>query len=424
MHKYLITLTTIFVLAFIASSNAGETQTPRLPELQQGKRLHDCVSKLTAQNGGWCEIRVSDDHPSISSVWPNPIDRKTRMVTGPAAILLAWNSAAFDEKRGLMYFMGGGHADYGGNEVYEFDLNSGAWARLTEPSPLDYLFVAADYNSRADTPWRRLCWMPHTPTVPAIAHTYDGLQFSRKSDTFFYHARKAANGACFEDKVDRYKDNLAVLGPHLESSVGWFEFNPSRSQERNGLKPLTWRKVLDFYDLRAHSLHDSFPTSAELPDGNILFGTNFFTVIIDPKNPSPKALQLFSKVADWGDGTRIYDAGRDVVWSIHGRVLLAFAAKTGQLVRTIKTEFNHGKSIALDKKGNIVSWDGGFNIYELDPDAADSKWRQINWKGYGPGKRSGDGRVYGKWVYIKEHDVFAGIANHKTGVWIYKQPGK
>ncbi len=40
------------------------------------------------------------------------------------------NGAAFDEESLFFYFMGGGHTDYGGNEVYEFDLKTGRWARL------------------------------------------------------------------------------------------------------------------------------------------------------------------------------------------------------------------------------------------------------------------------------------------------------
>lgn len=424
MLKYLLITTTISMLSLAAPTRAGESPTPAYPEIQQGRNLGDCVNKLHAQDGGWCEIRVDDNHPSISSVWPKPLDRKTRMFTGPTSILIAWNSAAFDEKRGLMYFMGGGHGDYGGNEVYEFDLNTGRWTRLTEPSPLENLFVAIDYGSRPDSPWRRLCWMPHTPTVPASAHTYDGLQYSTKTDTFFNHVRKAADGACFEDEEDRYKNHSAVLGDNVENAVGWYEFNPSRTDQRNGLQPLTWRKVLGFSDLEPYGLHRGFPVSAELPGGDIVLGSNFLSVVIDPKNPKPGTFKPFAKMADWGDATQIYDAQRDLVWSIHGRVLLAFAAKSGKLVRTIKTKVDHGKSLAFDKTGKLVFWNGASSIYTVDPDERDPRWQLFDWQGYGPGSSSGQGRVYGKWVYLKEHDLFAGISDHSTGVWIYKQPKK
>ncbi len=102
------------------------------PPAQRGANLADCRAKLEKQGGGWCKIRLSGGHPSISSVWPPDLDRRTRMVVGPRAVLIAWNGAAFDEESLFFYFMGGGHADYGGNEVYEFDLKTERWARLTD----------------------------------------------------------------------------------------------------------------------------------------------------------------------------------------------------------------------------------------------------------------------------------------------------
>jgi hypothetical protein len=34
------------------------------------KTLADCAKELKEKDGGWCEMRVSDKTPSISSVWP------------------------------------------------------------------------------------------------------------------------------------------------------------------------------------------------------------------------------------------------------------------------------------------------------------------------------------------------------------------
>ena len=92
------------------------------------------------QVSGATPFRSSGEHPSISAVWPPNLDDRTHMVSGPGSVLTAWNGAAFDEKKLLFYFMGGGHTDYGGNEVYEFDLKNGRWKRLTNPSPLSFLY--------------------------------------------------------------------------------------------------------------------------------------------------------------------------------------------------------------------------------------------------------------------------------------------
>ncbi|MEO8410995.1 MAG: hypothetical protein ABI478_10525, partial [Propionivibrio sp.] len=165
-----------FVLVgLLLTPNVHSAAAAVLPAVQQGRNLTDCVTRLSAQHGGWCEIRVGVDKPSISSVWPSaPLPPNLHMNSGPSSILIAWNSAAFDKRRNLMYFTGGGHTDYGGNEVYEFDLNTGEWTRLTNPSLLDRLYVQRDYQQSASTPWRRLCWAPKVPDVPAAAHTYGG----------------------------------------------------------------------------------------------------------------------------------------------------------------------------------------------------------------------------------------------------------
>ena len=124
------------------------------------------------------------------------------MVVGPRAVLHAWNGAAFDEESLFFYFMGGGHADYGGNEVYEFDLKTGRWARLTDPSPLSFLYRT---RKKTQTKAARYCWAPDMRRVPGAAHTYDGLQFSRKTRTIFLVMMGAANGSCFDDREGRVR---------------------------------------------------------------------------------------------------------------------------------------------------------------------------------------------------------------------------
>ena len=46
----------------------------------------------------------------------------------------AWSGGAFDSQRNRLYILGGGHADYAGNEVYVLDVNTLQLTRLNEPS--------------------------------------------------------------------------------------------------------------------------------------------------------------------------------------------------------------------------------------------------------------------------------------------------
>ena len=57
------------------------------------------------------------------------------------AIFDAWCGGAYAPSFGALgslLHMGGGHGDYGGNEVYRFDFSSRLWSRATEPHPYDF----------------------------------------------------------------------------------------------------------------------------------------------------------------------------------------------------------------------------------------------------------------------------------------------
>lgn len=339
------------------------------------------------------------------------------MISGPASILTAWNSAAFDKEKRIIYFWGGGHADYGGNEVYRFELDNGKWKRLTNPSPLDHVFTTADYNKLPDKPRRRFCWTPDTSKVPASAHSYDGLIFSHVTKTLFVLSMRAANGACFEDKVDHYKESSKIIGTRSDTQ-GWYEFNPSENQTINGIPPLSWRKVFGLKQLQKVSVHQGYPVSFELGNEQIVFGSKYRTVIYNPAKPAEASLKAFTKQADWGDGTKEYDHHRNIVWSMHRGMLLGFSADNGQLIRKIPANIAHEKSLAIDRSGRIFSWNGKSGVFSTDPDRETSYWNVVDWGDKGP--QFGHGRVYGKWLYLPSHDVFVGLSNHKTGVWVYK----
>jgi len=421
-----VTLSLIF-LGWTTLSVANTPQATSAPLIQPtpssrktlvGSNLPDCIKKLV--KGGWCEVVATDKHRSISSVWPKNISARLRMRTGPSAILRAWNGAAFDEKSVTMYFTGGGHADYGGNEVYQFDLINGQWSRLTDPSTLNRLFVLRDYNKSIKKPWRRLCWRGQQPNIPGSSHSYDGIIFSNRTQTILSLSGGAANGSCFGDKKDKFKNSeLVSTGPEGRGR-GLYEFNPSMNEIRNNLAPLSWRLVLTNKEMTAARIAPSYPRTAELSDGRLIIGTSNKTMMYDPKKPTVTGKKYFNTQADFGDGFMMYHPQNNLLWSLHRNSLLAFNAKTGQSVHRINSKIPHGKTIAIDQSGKIFSWNGVGTISILDPKHINSGWQVIDWQQYGP--QQGSNRVYSKWVYLKQYDVFAGISSHKTGFWIYKHP--
>jgi len=94
--------------------------------------------------------------------------------SGSKSVLGAWNSAAFDAVNNRMYFFGGGHKDYGGNEVYMYDFDALSWSRITDPAPL----VVVEGAGGGDP-----AYIPQSS--PAAPHTYDGLLWNPVSQTMW-----------------------------------------------------------------------------------------------------------------------------------------------------------------------------------------------------------------------------------------------
>lgn len=82
-----------------------------------------------------------------------------------ANVTAAWGGAVLDATRNRLYILGGGHADYAGNEVYRLDLNMVQMTRVNEPSfPVRDGCVAGHQSMYADG-------------RPVSRHTYSNIEF-------------------------------------------------------------------------------------------------------------------------------------------------------------------------------------------------------------------------------------------------------
>ncbi|MCB1679170.1 MAG: hypothetical protein KDI16_10865 [Halioglobus sp.] len=379
---------------WIAFAHGAAAQDQDGAVAQTSMTFSDCIDKLSAVDSGWCEMRVPGSKPGISAVWPD-VNRRIRQVAGPSAVLTAWNSAAYDPVDRYLYFMGGGHADYGGNEVYRFELDSGTWRRLTDPSPLDYYTASRGGHS---------FWIPDTDRVPGAFHTYDGLLFLPATRTLLALSLGPANGARVDpgEPLDRTRLKADGGGPRQ------YEFNPSLVDLRNGLPPLQWR-LLGTRDW-------GYPRSAVLPDNTLVLGSKTRLYRAQLVAGKLEVLSQFSSQADSGDGTLVYDAARELLWSMHAKVLLAFA-RTGRLVKKLPPP-NRAKSIAISTDGRLVTWDGGALVSVLDPDDPAPHWSVTDWGAQGP-TAAHSGRVYEKWQHVGDN-LFVGVSTDQHGVWLFK----
>ena len=114
---------------------------------------------------GWYEVPNS----KLQSVCPpNDFNHSNyAFATECSGIVRAWNSAIAETRRNRLIVWGGGHNDYGGNEVYAFELATLQWKRLNDPSPI--------------TP----CEETASDGKPSSRHTYGGLAYIADADRLF-----------------------------------------------------------------------------------------------------------------------------------------------------------------------------------------------------------------------------------------------
>lgn len=159
------------------------------------------LSKLDSVPAGtWFEIpnsRLQDVLPPAS--WRAPI----RYISGPKAIVSAWNGAVFNTKlQRLDIFASGGHGDYCGNEYLGFSLNTLRWQLIEGPSRLD----GFDLRTGIVDPSITLPGIPPEARKrnalgfapdgrPISRHTYGGQVYDPRLDESFMFGGSLCSGA-------------------------------------------------------------------------------------------------------------------------------------------------------------------------------------------------------------------------------------
>ena len=343
-------------------------------EVSRRKTLMDCFNELKVRDGGWCSMSGA----SINDVLPKSISPEIHMVSGPKSVISAWNGAAFDSQRLKMYFHGGGHRDYGGNEVYELDLLLGRWTRLTDPS----FIPKATKEVRCPVP----------ETGPAASHTYDGIIFSKVTQTIFV----------IPSVYGCFRGNLTTKGD-------LWEFNPPKTATRNYLAPLSWR----YRKKMPKKMQPMYYRTAEYPKGQLYMANAHNEWVFHPKEGSWKRI---GGRPNFGAGTSVYDKSRRGIWSLH-RLGLLFTKPPiiSKKVTAPGAGVDGHSGLAMTRDNKLIFWNGAGLIHTFDPKTLE--WRLFDWMGKGPKIGS---RVYSKWVWIPRYDLYVGcmvILNRTISWW-------
>ena len=296
---------------------------------------------------------------------------------------VAWVGMAFDEANGLWWNLGGGgHQDYGGNEIYRFSFDSFAWERVTEPQPL----TVPNGNC------------PNPATGPPSKHTYDGAVYIAEHNEILV---LASGGFC-----------MGQNSYGASSSWAW-ELGSS-----------TWRELTHLSGLGfGRADYDAVRGRVYMVGG--VDKNTFFE--FDAANDYQIVSQV--NINSSNDGVAQFDPVTRYLYYTNGasdstgglkRIHIATDGTRGTKETVLSWSQTGGQSFRSfaihTPSGKLVLWRGNEKVYRVDPDTGAVE----DLSSAGP--NTGNDRVYSKWVYISAVDAFVGFHDPRSGIWAYRLP--
>jgi hypothetical protein len=327
--------------------------------------------------GEWYEVPNS----KLRSVLPNPIPPGG---TGPTSIIIAWNSGAYDTTRDRYIVTGGGHQDYGGNEVYAFDLNSLTWSRIWGPSP-------------SIPPTGGSCNEAYADGNPASRHTYDGVEYLPEVDQLWLHG-----GSLY-------------CGPGGASTATWTLDKSTLRWTRRANGYQVWElEEVSAYDPNTGHVFAAGPASGQ---------------VLSEYDPLDNAWKRKgSSSVTYGQAAVIDPVRRRFISMGNGGPVYSFDLDSPSLTRqTLSTTGDQAMvstrypGLAYDPvTDRIVGWRGGASVYTLNLDTR--AWTKIDpapTNSVIPTNPPGQG-TYGRWRYVRSKNVFIVVNSIDQNVYIYR----
>jgi hypothetical protein len=305
-------------------------------------------------------------------------------VIGPRAVTDAWGGAAFDTRRQVLLLHGGGHGDYGGNEVYEFHLTRRAWVRATDPSPLRDLGGGRFEVMGSE--------------APVSSHSYDGLCYLPDSGAIFKFGGSCyANGSAYDSHAYLYQPaqrrwrRLSQAPRHCLQVVSDYDPAVRRVVVGTGSGLMWFDAESERWELGGQGNANLSPCAA----------------VCDTHANRFVQMQARSGAIDFFD---LSHPGRRWPTPLAGPQPWA----------------RHPGMVYEPRRRRIVVWSGGPEVWLIDP----SNWSVTLLSpacGAAPSARFADGQrrsagIYSRWQYVPEQDLFIGYAHCHDNVWLYRLP--
>jgi len=320
---------------------------------------------------------------------PNSHLRDVAMTPSPggtiSGIMSAWSSGAYDTKRDRLIIWGGGHGDYGGNEVYVFSMKSFQWTRLNEPTRFP---KGLEENPNDE--------VNHPDGSPVARHSYDYLQYIPSVDKFFVGG---GGGIWFSGQ---FSDDTTYL----------FDFDT-----------LAWTQ------------HGTCPsagisTSALGPDGRVwMHGSAGSTAVLSAFDPKTSVWTRYANYNSWIGYARsaiidpvenkyvLIGDGQVRIWDLSDPYAKHKVVQTKGDVP--QGEFDY-PGLAWDPvTRKIVAWAGGATVYTFD--VATLTWKAYATKGVNttPPEAARNG-THGRWRYVPFLGVIVNVNDVDENVFVYR----
>jgi len=297
-------------------------------------------------------------------------------VIGPSGVIAAWSGGALDTKRSRLILFGGGHADYGGNELYAFSVGTMTWERMTNPT----VNPASDDSDQ------------NPDGTPQSRHSYGGLAYLAHADRFFALGGSiftSGHGAC--SKVWTY--DLTAKSWTRDASAAPFSPGYDACCAYDPATKKLWFCQMDSGNW-AHVWGYDFDskTWTNLPIGDLL-----------------------------GFGGCALDTKRGLLVATTGGTVMAFDVRGNGPAQTWTTtggsEFLSQGEVGFDydsASDKLVGW-ASDKVFVLDPET--KAWTVHNPPG-APAP-SGNG-TYGRWRYVPSVNAFILVTGINVDVHFYK----
>ena len=422
---------------------------PRLSEPD----LEGLISILRAvPENGWVRVNINE----FQDVWTPQellvsVDKDGSIPWDPRNIIPAWSGFAWDSRRGDLILYGGGHANYGGNEVYRWRGTTLSWERMSLPS---------DITSLESYPWLTV---DGPDASPKASHTYDNNIYLPIVDRFLtFGGPNFGLGHTYEKQEP--DGTFRVTGPYFldpsradGNKVGGI--TGSHSQWANLYLGVIGAEMWENRDVPQNMPEADFPrhfidgsTGYTQENGkdvvfvHAAYGVLSKYTINDIDDPTQDSWeQIGSNDTGWGQGAGAYlpthdlfvriSPGRFSYWDLStagaANLSVAFVPDGPSLDDISTGDYGLGDyGIDYDPSRNrFLLWGGGGDVYALypPPTVSPDGWEIEKLDSVVvPAPDSDLGAewftgVLGKWKYIAQIDAFVALQNQFSGnIWIYK----